>query len=62
MAHIKVKDARHHRRAFSRGFSRGFDISRLEIELLEGQTLLFLDVADRLVDFWSDFFEDHRIT
>ena len=62
MAHIKVKDTRHHKGAFSRGFSRDFDTSRLEIELLDGQTVFFLDVVDRAVGFWSDFFEDHGIT
>ena len=31
VAHIKVKEARHRRGAFSNAFSRAFDISRLEI-------------------------------
>ena len=62
VAHIKVKEARHHRGAFSNAFSRGFDISCLEIELLDGQTVFFVDVVDRAVGFWLDFFEDHGIT
>jgi len=52
----KVKEARRHRGTFSREFSHEFDISRLEIKLDGGQTLLFLDVVDRAVRFWSDFF------
>ena len=62
VAHIKVKEARHHGGAFSNAFSRAFDISRLEIELLDGQTVFFIDVVDRAVGFWLDFFEDHGIT
>ena len=62
VAHIKVKEARHHRGAFSNAFSRALDISRLEIELLDGQTVFFIDVVDRAVGFWLDFFEDHGIT
>ena len=58
----KVKEARHHRGDFSsRDFSHDFDISRLEIELDGGQELLFLDVADRAVRFWSDFFRANGI-
>ena len=62
VAHIKVKEARHRRGAFSSGFSRGFDISRLEIELLDGRTVFFIDVVDHAVAFWVEFFEDHGIT
>ena len=62
VAHIKVKEARHHRGAFSNAFSRDFDISCLEIELLDGQTVFFVDVVDRAVGFWLDFLEDHGIT
>ena len=61
VAQIKVNETRHHRGAFSRGFNRGFDISRLEIELVSGQTVFFLDVVDRAVAFWSDFFGEHGI-
>ena len=58
----RIKEAREHRGAFSAGFSRGFDISCLEIRLLDGQTLFFIDVVDHAVGFWSDFFGDHGIT
>ena len=63
VAHIKIKEARHHRGAFSHAFDiHAFDISRLEIELLDGQTVFFIDVVDRAVGFWLDFFEDHVVT
>ena len=39
-----------------------FDVPRLEIELLGGQTVFLLDVVDRAVGFWSDFFEGQGIT
>ena len=59
----RIKEARHHRGDFSsKDFSRDFDISCLEIELLGGQTVWFLDVVGRAVGFWSDFFEKHGIT
>ena len=38
-----------------------FDIPRLEIELAGGQTVLFSDVVDRVVNFWSKFFGDNGI-
>ena len=55
----RIKEARHHDGAFSNAFSSGFDISRLEIELLGGQTLPFRNVVESAVDFWSEFFESH---
>ena len=57
----RIKGARHHGGAFSRGFSKGFDTSRLEIELLDGRTVFFDDVVSRAVDFWSNFFKRHGI-
>lgn len=57
-----IKEARHNGGAFSNGFSRAFDISRLELELHDGQTVFFVDVVDRAVGFWLDFFQDHGIT
>ena len=58
----RIAEARFHGGAFSRAFSRGFDISRLEIKLPGGQTIFFNDVVDRAVDFWSKFFDDNGIT
>ena len=58
----RIAEARFKGGAFSRGFSRGFDISRLEIELLDGQRIMFNDVVDRAVGFWSIFFDDNGLT
>ena len=58
----RISEARFHGGAFSHAFSRGFDISRLEIKLPGGQTIFFNDVVDRAVDFWSNFFDDNGIT
>ena len=58
----RITEASFHGGAFSRAFSRGFDIARLEIELPGGQTIFFNDVVDRAVDFWSKFFDDNKIT
>ena len=38
-----------------------FDTPRLEVKLLDGQTILFNDVVDRAVEFWSKFFDDIEI-
>ena len=57
----RIKKACHHSGAFSRGFSSAFDISRLEIEILGGQTVSFHDVVDRAVEFWSKFFGDNGV-
>ena len=58
----RIAEARFQGGAFSHGFSRGFDISRLEIKLPGGQTIFFNDVLDRTVEFWSKFFDDNGIT
>ena len=57
----RIVEARLHGGAFSRAFSRGFHISRLEIELCGGETVSFNDVIDRALDYWSKFFDDHGI-
>ena len=57
----KIKEARVHGGAFSKAFSRGFDISRLEIELTGGKTVPFDDVVDRAVAFWSQFFAQNGL-
>ena len=38
-----------------------FDTPRLEVELHNGQLILFIDVADAAVDFWSSFFDKYGI-
>jgi len=54
----RVKATELHRGAFNRGFSRGFDISLLKIELDDGSTVIFDDVIERVVMFWGNFFKN----
>ena len=58
----RIKKAHLHRGGFkSKAFSRGFDISRLEVMRSEGQPILFNDVVVRAVKFWSKFFGGNGI-
>ena len=47
--------------AFSRGFSRGFDIARLELVLEDGSKLWFEDVIQEALDFWDNFLRDNGL-
>ena len=38
-----------------------FDVPRLEIKLPDGRTVLFGDILDRAVTFWTKFFDDNGI-
>ena len=38
-----------------------FDTDRLEIKLSGGRTILFSDVVDHALSFWSTFFDDNGI-
>jgi hypothetical protein len=55
----KVKSTRLHGGAFSRGFSRGFNISTLDVVLDDGSTVTFDDIAETVVEYWSSFFNTH---
>ena len=48
---------REHGGAFSSGFTKGFDISRLEVERSDGSTVFFDVELDTVLQFWEDFFE-----
>ena len=51
-----------HRGDFSRDFSsEDFDTSRLEVVLRQGQRVLFNEVVDRAVEFWSGFLDARGI-
>ena len=39
-----------------------FNVPRLEITLIDGRQLLFDDVLERAVTFWTKFFRNHGIT
>lgn len=41
--------------------SRDFDTPRLEIKLIDGQTIPYIDVVDRAVGFWSNFFDEYKL-
>ena len=58
----RITEARFQGGAYSHAYSRGYDISRLQIELPGGQTIFFNDVVDRAVDFWPKYFDDNGIT
>ena len=57
----RVKEARRHRGAFSRDFSRDFDVSRLEIELTDGTTVDFEDAMDSGVAYWLQFLSQYGL-
>ena len=56
-----VEKSYEHKGAFSNGFARGFDISRLRLELAGGQVVDFEDVLDSTLVFWFAFFNRHGI-
>ena len=47
--------------SFSRGFSRGFDIARLELVLEDGTKLWFEDVIQEALEFWEHFFRENDL-
>lgn len=47
--------------AFSRGFSRDFDIARLELHLEDGSKLWFEDVIQQALEFWDCFFRENGL-
>ena len=51
-----VKKTESHQGAFSSGFSKGFDISSLEIELDEGTIVYFDEELSKVEEFFRDFF------
>ena len=54
-----VAATRDHRGAFSSGFDKGFDISRLEVQRTDGSTVFFDVELDTVTRFWEDFFEKY---
>ncbi len=47
--------------AFSREFSRGFDIVRLELILEDGSRLMFDDVIQEALEFWERYFQENGL-
>jgi len=50
-----VKVTKLHNGAFSREFSREFDISILKIELNDGTTVCFEDEIKTVIEFWRKY-------
>ena len=42
-------------------FSRGFDISCLELHLSDGTVLWYEDIVSEAIAFWREFFADHNL-
>ncbi len=53
--HIPViKETKLHKGVFSSAFSRGFDISTLDIELNDGTKIYFEDELESVITFWKN--------
>lgn len=55
--HVQVSDSGMRQGAFSKAFSRAFDIGGLYLSLHDGSKLYFDNVADKVLSFWKDYFE-----
>ena len=53
----KMKSTELKKGAFSKAFSRGFDIPSLIIELQDGTKIYFEDEIQKVIDFWTKYFE-----
>ena len=56
-----IRKAYEHRGAFSGGFSRDYDISRLMLELEGGTKVDFEDVLEGALSYWVGFFKKHGV-
>ena len=53
--------AHKHGGAFSQGFSRAFDLSRLMLTTRDGRELWFEDVIETALIFWDGYFRDKGV-
>jgi hypothetical protein len=53
-----IKDTHLHKGGFSRGFSFGFNVSALKIELNDGSKLLYDIELEIVIQFWKDYFKN----
>ncbi len=58
--HVKLSAA-YRTGGFGRGFSRDFDIVRLELVLKDGSRLWFEDVIQEALDFWNSFLREENL-
>jgi len=54
-----LKEAKKHRGAFSRAFSRAFNISSLRLVLQNNTELWFEDELEKATTYWAAFFSSH---
>lgn len=52
-----IKEIRKHLGPFSSVFSREFDQTILEIEMLDGSVIYFVDEIEKVIEFWKDYFK-----
>jgi hypothetical protein len=55
--HLQVKDSTVNQGAFSKEFSRAFDIGGLYLILHDGTKVYFDNIADKVIDFWGSYFD-----
>lgn len=56
--HVQVSDSGMKQGAFSKAFSRAFDIGGLFLILHDGSKLYFDNVADKVLNFWKNYFDN----
>lgn len=54
--HLHVNNSEVRQGAFSKAFSRAFDVGGLVVTLHDGSKLYFDNVADKVVTFWMKYF------
>jgi hypothetical protein len=55
--HVQVSDSGMKQGAFSKAFSRAFDIGGLFLTLHDGTRVYFDNVADKVLTFWRSYFD-----
>lgn len=55
--HVQVSDSKMHHGSFDRSFSRAFDVGGLTLTLHDESEVYFDNVADKVIDFWSLYFD-----
>lgn len=58
--HVQVSDSGMKQGAFSKAFSRAFDIGGLFLTLHDGTRVYFDNVADKVLTFWSSYFDSDQ--
>jgi hypothetical protein len=58
--HVQVSDSGMSHGAFSKGFSRDFDIGGLYLILHDGTKMYFDNVADKILEHWKNYFKSHN--